>query len=648
MTVRSAARPVPAPVSRRLRYGAVLVLAGVLVFANGLGGPFIIDDQTAIESNQRIRRLSPLSEALSPPRDTPVAGRPLVNLSFALNYAISELDARDYRVTNLAIHLLVALVLFGLVRRTLELDGIAAGMRIRSREVAFACALIWTIHPLQTEVVNYVTQRTTSLMGLMYLLTLYCSLRGVGWRHGRWQAAAVLACAAGMACKESMVTAPVMVALYDRIFVYPTFREALHHRRRLYAGLAATWLVLASLLASAPRSTVGFRAGVDAWTYLLNQATVIVDYLRLTFLPRALVIDYGLPRPLALSDVLVPSLAVIGLALVTLVALKRWPRAGFLGAWFFITLAPTSSFVPIATEVGAERRMYLPLAAIVVLVVCGGFMLAAARRLSTIVPIGACAVVCMLLAAGTLARNREYRSRLALAEATVERRPHGRNLLRLGVLLLDAGRRPEALDYVHRAKEANAVGSRFVLGTEYLVEGRLEAGSRELSDFVRRHPEHRNVVQAREMLGRVYLAQGRLDDASGEFAEILRIVPNHLLAHESMGDLLLARRRAGEALPHLEFVASRRTGDVTALGKLGTALAASGRLDPAIVVLTKAVAADPRHSQARKVLGRVLAGQGRFEEAIEQLKHAVQLAPDDAGARRDLEAAHAELDRRRW
>jgi len=150
------------------------------------------------------------------------------------------------------------------------------------------------------------------------------------------------------------------------------------------------------------------------------------------------------------------------------------------------------------------------------------------------------------------------------------------------------------------------------------------------------------------MLGRVYLAQGRVDDASGEFAEILRIVPNHLLAHEGMGDVLLARRRAVEALPHLEFVASRRAGDVMALGKLGTALAASGRFDAAIMVLTKAVAADPRHPQARKVLGRVLAGQGRFDEAVEQLGHAMQLAPDDADARRSLEAARAELDRRRW
>jgi len=634
---------------------ALLVLAGVLVYANGLNGPFIFDDYTAIESNEQIRQLWPLSAPLSPPRDTPVAGRPLVNLTLAVNYALGGLDVRGYHVTNLFIHLLAALALFGVVRRTLELDVTGSPLRVHASNVAFVSALIWMLHPLQTEVVDYVTQRTTSLKGLMFFLTLYCSIRAhavsggrrtsnAAPRHGRWQAAAVLASAAGMACKESMATAPLLIVMFDRVFLYPSLREAFERRRTLYAGLASTWIVLAALVASRPRTTVGFGAGVDAWTYLLNQSTIIVNYLRLTVWPRALVVDYGVPQQLLLGDVLVPALAVCGLLLATLVALARWPRVGFLGAWFFVTLAPTSSFVPIVTEVGAERRMYLPLAAIVVLAVCSVSLAVVTRRVSRAVAVTLCAGVCVTLAAGTVVRNREYRTRLSLAETVIERRPHGRAYLRFGGLLLEAGRRSEAIGYFHQAKSVGAVGSRFALGTEYLVDGDLDAGVRELSDFVRRHPTHINVVPAREMLGRAFAAQGRWDDAIHEYTQILKLVPRHVMAHAAIGDILLGQDRPAAALPHLEYVSAVRSGDVDALGKLGSALAASGRFAEAVDVFAAAVAVDPRSQLARSMLGRALATQGRLREALVHFELAVDLAPDDVRTREDLEEVRRLLD----
>jgi protein O-mannosyl-transferase len=96
------------------------VVAGVLVYLNSLSAPFIFDDQTSILNNSQIRRLWPPTVPLSPGRETPVAGRPIVNLTFAINYAAGGLDVRGYRLTNLAIHLLAALTLFGVVHRTLR------------------------------------------------------------------------------------------------------------------------------------------------------------------------------------------------------------------------------------------------------------------------------------------------------------------------------------------------------------------------------------------------------------------------------------------------------------------------------------------------------------------------------------------------
>ena len=96
---------------------AVIVVAGLLVYSNSLSSPFLFDDQNSIVGNSQIRQLWPLSIPLSPPRDTPVAGRPLVNLSFAINYAMGGLDPWGYHLVNVVIHVIGVLVLVGNVRR---------------------------------------------------------------------------------------------------------------------------------------------------------------------------------------------------------------------------------------------------------------------------------------------------------------------------------------------------------------------------------------------------------------------------------------------------------------------------------------------------------------------------------------------------
>ena len=154
---------------------AVIVFAAVVVYANSLSAPFIFDDQVAIVDNPAIRSLS---GAWSQPRNTPLAGRPVAGLTFALNFAANEVDAAAYRATNISILIACALLLFGLVRRMLALSHLHARFGGAASDLAFAVALVWVVHPLTTDAVTYITQRTESLMALCYLITLYASLRG--------------------------------------------------------------------------------------------------------------------------------------------------------------------------------------------------------------------------------------------------------------------------------------------------------------------------------------------------------------------------------------------------------------------------------------------------------------------------------------
>ena len=118
--------------------------------------------------------------------------------------------------------------------------------------LALAAALIWAVHPLQTASVTYTIQRAESLMGLLYLLALYCTIRSADSAGRRlWPIAAVVCCALGMACKEVMVTAPVLILLFDRIFLADSFRQVFSRRVGLYVGFAVTWLVLPLLVLGA-------------------------------------------------------------------------------------------------------------------------------------------------------------------------------------------------------------------------------------------------------------------------------------------------------------------------------------------------------------------------------------------------------------
>ena len=596
---------------------ALLVLVGALAYWNSVSGPFLFDDQRSIAQNVQIRRLWPLSDALSPPHDTPVAGRPVVNLSFAINYAIGGLSVRGYHVSNVAIHLLCALILFGIIRRTLSGRKLRDWFGSEAMNLAWVCALIWMLHPLQTEAVSYLTERTESLMALFYLLTLYCSLRTAETANtGRWQAASIVSCALGMACKESMVTAPMIVLLYDRVFLYDSFKESIRARGRLYAGLAATWLVLAALIVGGPRaSSVGFSTGVSSWVYLLNQTKLISHYLRLSIWPRGLVLDYGLPEPLTLHAVLPAALLVSALLLAVILGFVIRPFLGFLGAWFFITLAPTSSIIPISTEVGAERRMYLPLAAIVVFAVMVGRLLlnrvtgaiGATGRLAgarTKPVLGAVVVsaVCALLAAGTILRNREYQSALSMARTIVERRPHGRAHYLLGTELIAlGGHQDEAMAQLFESAR-DYPGAHYALGMELVAAGKPDEGIAQLQEFIRLAPSHVNVIPAREMIGRVFMSQGKYDAAAEQFTLLLKIAPSFADAHGYLGDLSLGQKHFQDAIVQYREFLKLRPGSARVHGNLGLALAQSGRLDEAIAEFRQALQIDDSYDEARQNL----------------------------------------------
>lgn len=609
---------------------AALVLVGIAAYHNSLGGPFVFDDPSSIVSNPTIRSLWPPWAPLSPPNAAvTVQGRPVLNFSLALNYAVSGPEVWSYHVLNVAIHLAAGLTLFGLVRRTL----------VRTRfgpdalPLALAVAGLWIVHPLQTESVTYTIQRAESLMGLWYLLTLYLFVRGVEDRTGgTWFAASWIVCALGMATKEVMVSSPILVLLYDRAFVAGSLGAAFRQRRGFYVGLAASGIVLALCVASTGGNrggSAGFDVGVKWWDYELTQFRALAHYLRLTLWPSPLVFEYGSFWIDHSADVLLEMLLVVTLAGSTLVALWKRPAWGFLGCWFFASLAVTS-LVPGTTQMIVEHRMYLPLAAALVPPVIGLHAWLGSRATwFWLVPL-------LVFTALTIRRNEDYRSELAIWSDTVAKRP-GNALAHemLGQALDKLERHAEATEHHAAALKIfpNFAVAHVSLADDLVRSGKMADAIEHYQAALRTKPDY---VDAHHELGIALARVGRREEAVAQYETTLRLKPGFAEAHFDLANVFSALARGPEAAAHYEAALKLRPDYPAAHFNFANLLSDLGRPTDSLPHYRAAIDQRPNYPEAFNNLGGALLDLGRTGEAITAYESALRLRPDFSDARENL------------
>ncbi len=617
--------------------GAAIVGAVAAVYGRGLRGGFVYDDLDAIPGNASLRHLV---TAFAPPMGTTVSGRPVLNLSLALNYLVSGTRPWSYHLFNMAIHAAAALVLFGVARRTLAIASDPSQPARKHRALALAVALLWALHPLQTESVAYVVQRAESLMGLFYLVTLYAALRCAQSGRTGWAAAAAAACLLGMGTKETMVTAPLVVLVFDRTFLAGSFREAWRRRSGLYVALAACWVPLAYLvlLTGGRGGTAGFGAGVPWWEYLLAQFRAIAHYLRLAVWPDPLVGDYGrvlAPDPLGVAVGTLVVLALVGATV--LLARKKHPGA-FLGAWFLLVLAPSSSIVPVSTEIIAEHRMYLPLASVVVVVVLG-----LDRWLGHRPALLGAAVGLLALFAGIASARRVevYRSASAFWSDVVQKRPGNAGAWNNPGLVLagqgDLGgaaedyRRALALAPAYADAHAN-------LGVALAATGNPGEAAENFRAALRFRPGDASLHLN---LGRALAALGRPMAAGGEFREATRLDPGRPSAWYALGGALADTGDVPGASQAYAEAVRLRPDFADARVDYGNVLAELGRTPEAEGQFGEALRLQPNAADVHNNLGSLLAGMGRMAEARTQFEEALRLKPDYPDARQNLERLRA-------
>jgi len=627
----------------RTLLAVLMVAAGIIAYFNSFEGKLVFDDEKHITDNAQIVSVFPLSETLK-------GRRPMVDLSLAINRHFDlmdgKLDLRGFHAFNLCIHLLAGLMLFGIIRRTILRGRFSEPVQAAAPWFALAVGVIWIVHPLQTQSVTYLIQRGESMAGLCYLLVLYFVLRGEGSKFApAWYIGAVIACAVGAGCKATIVTAPFVVLIYDRVFLSKSFTELFRRRWALYAGLVAACFVLALcgvlrgiLRTNATGATVGFSVvDVSSWEYLISQPGVIAYYVRLTLWPHPLCLDYNWPIAKTPVDVLGPGLVMIPLIAGTIWGFVRKPWVGFVGAWFFIILAPTSSFIPIK-DLLFEHRMYLSLAAVIVILVAlvyRGLLYLCEHRLLDKGGRQAFAVVLVLAAVvpltyGTIRRNEDYHDALGMWHDVIVKSPENhRAYLGYGTAIFALGEKAKAArdmvtagQHFAAAESAfqTAVGLKATYGDAWYNLGNAlnENGKRiEAIDAYRKSMRHKaknakayyNLANVFKNLAREEKDPSRYEEAVTEYETAIRIDPKHIRAHVNLGNTLKVL----------------------------------GRYDEAIAMYKRALKINYQHANTHHNLGDAYFLQERYTEAKGEFELAIEYNPNHSHAKRGLETTLARL-----
>ena len=526
--------------------------------------------------------------------------RPLVVLSYRLNFLLAGLNPWSYHLVNLVLHGLISGMVLHLARR---LTG--------SWGAATATAILFATHPIHSEAV-------VSAVGRAELMAAVCVVAGWLWRDRRALSLALFVC--GLFCKENAVVLPALLVIED--MMRGRLRRTL---RSLAPYLIVTGLFLAGRLVFLDPSAGdphGPFVGVPAAHRILTALDVFGRYLRLLVWPVGLSADYSFDQIPTVTSLLAPGVAIGVIAGVALLAagwLARTSRPAILtGVLVFLAaLAPVSNIVIVIGVVMAERLLYLPSLG---LCLCAGVLLASLARLAG--PgrqlVAGCLLVSVSVSIYTVLswrRALDWRSPLSLFEATVRTSPRSA-LAHFGLASAYQGLgrtdQAEAAFLASAEIAPHRAGTWFNLGTLYEATARTSDAIEAYERAVRNDPGYQLALNN---LGILYQAEGRLDEAEALYRRAVESGVKSAGPAYNLGTILEATGRGGESIAWYRQAIEADPSHVMSLNNLGRQLIIAVRPGEAVPYLERAVAIEPEGELPRINLAVALYETGELERA---------------------------------
>ncbi|HXC52941.1 MAG TPA: tetratricopeptide repeat protein [Candidatus Limnocylindrales bacterium] len=580
---------------------AGLWIAAAAAYAGSIGTPFLLDDPINITKNPQIQLPLSIASLIADPRA-------LVTASLRLNYLAGGFSVAGYHVLNIVAHAIAGTLVFLLARATLRLpvfrrtdEPAAHGNERVTDALAAVIALIFLMHPMQTESVTYVIQRAEIFVSAALTASLLAFSNMDGGTSARTLVALAVSCIAGIYSKPSFAVVPALLLVYDLCFLV---RAPLVEERRTgqsearpagrfgeiarrwpayaIAAVAALWtFVLTKTRGGFEAETAGFDvAGITPIDYLGAQAGVIVQYLRVALWPSRLCFDCGYRGAWPVhatflgNSVAIPAVILLAIAAGALALWRRQPLATFAVFGSAVVLTPTSSLLPLA-DFYVEHRMYLPIAFLAMAVVP-----AANAALQRFAPhanaagrIGAALalVVVATLAIATTRRNALLSDPVAMMEDSLAQAPNNERV-------------------------------QYNLANAYKRMGRAADAIPHYEAAIRIAP---NVVRSYENLGSLYAEMGRSEDALRVYLAGAAAKPDAGMAHRNVASAYLRLNRPQEAFEAAKKSLEVERGNANGFRLLGAALEKLGRSGEAAEAYREGLAANPGNAALTESLANV-------------------------------------------
>lgn len=605
---------------RSLITAFLIIFIGCFIYANSFQVRFQLDDISVIVRNAHLRDPSQIADIF---RYDPT--RFLSHLTFALNYYFHGLDHQPYHLVNLLIHIACAVLVFHLVARTLFLASVAKIQDTQSVYlISFFCSLIFLAHPIQTESVTYIVQRSTLIASVCYLLSLVLYLKLKENFNGYLYALSLAVIVAGVMAKPIFITLPLMILLYEICFFDLLSRLRTKGNRRKAFLLFLPYLSVAvviplflmmftlnyfsesfdvSKLTYATRVT----SQISRWDYLLTQSRVLLTYLRLLIVPANQNLDYDYPLSQTLFEprTFLSCLAIIALLVVALRLLRSQRIFAFAIFWFFIVLIPESSIFPIP-DIIFEHRLYMAVV---------GFAL------------------CLCVALYYLVNNRQrYAFYLALLIVSFSIMTYARNWVWQNPVILwqDVVKKSPLKPRPHH-----------ILGDIYFEQRLWDLAQAEYKKAIALDKDY---LQAYNNLGKLYQQKGNLSDAMVQFRKVLDAMPEHFEANVNLGNIYYQNGQWDLAAAQFKKAASMMPRAETPYLNLGNIYARLKKFPQAKEYYEKALAGNPRSFASYYALGNLDMEQQQFSSAIGNYEKAIVINPRYVDAHNTLGIAYAALE----
>jgi len=604
-------------------------LLGIIIYSNTFFCTFQYDDKIYIIDNLAIRNIHDLLNIL---KYCPC--RFVTFLSIAFNYHFHQLHVFGYHLFNLAVHLGSAFFIWWLTLLTLSTPVMKEDKISRHANlIALLAGLVFVSHPLQTEAVTYIWQRTTSMAALFYLLSLCLYVKSRLAPGKFYYLLSLMAAIAAMFTKEIAVTLPLIIVLYEYSFLKT--KKNLDWKC-LFPFLLTLLIIPLTLLITASLNPHHMRgaapevpSGIPPMHYLLTQFRVVVTYIRLSFLPINQNLDYD--YPIFTNIFALPVLASLFFLITILYIAKRlfskYRLVSFSILWFFLTLLPESSILPLQ-DVIIEHRLYLPLVGYSIFLVSGMYYLFGKNTLHTM------AVALTMIIAGysilTYQRNKVWENEIVLWNDVIQKSPHkARPYNDRGFVYLSQGSFTQALSDFNRAIEINPsyVDAYNNSAAIYSKEGNFTRAMSDYKKAIELDPARADTYYNRAL---AYSHQGAFNQAISDYNKAIELDPNQASAYNNSGGIYSENGDFTQAISNITKAIKINPNYAEAYNNRGITYYKQGNFTQALSDYKKAIELDP--TCADTYFNRALAYsyQGDFNQAISDYDKAIELDPNQA------------------